>query len=76
MEQEVTGEEQALMAVKLADDVRKLIRDEVKAAMEDFGFLSGLYTYPLAEHMFRNISSSLKFQRAVRDAMIAQMNKY
>ena len=43
----VTAEEQALMALKLAESVRELIRKEVKEALQDYGFMSSVDTYPL-----------------------------
>ena len=45
---ETTTEEQAAMAIKLADNVRALIRSEVKAALEDPVFVRSLFTHELA----------------------------
>lgn len=76
MSDEVTDEEQALMAVKLAENVRKLIRDEVKAALEDKAFIDGIFAYPLSEAVIRSCASSHSFQAAVKSAMIVQLNKF
>lgn len=46
---ETTAEEQAAMAIKLADNVRDLIRSEVKAALEDPVFVRSMYVKELAE---------------------------
>lgn len=46
---ETTAEEQAAMAIKLADNVRDLIRSEVKAALEDRAFLVRLHSTDLAQ---------------------------
>jgi hypothetical protein len=45
---EPTEEEQAAMAIKLTDNVRALIRSEVKAALEDPVFVRSLFTHELA----------------------------
>lgn len=45
---ETTAEEQAAMAIKLADNVRELIRSEVKAALEDQTFIRALFVGELA----------------------------
>jgi hypothetical protein len=47
---ETTDEEQAAMAIKLTDNVRDLIRSEIKAALEDRAFLARLHSTDLA-HM-------------------------
>lgn len=58
---ETTAEEQAAMAIKLADNVRDLIRSEVKAALEDPVFLGSMLSYAMVDHlssqMYRSISS-------------------
>lgn len=46
---ETTEEEQAAMAIKLADNVRALIRSEVKAALEDPVFVRSMYAKELGE---------------------------
>lgn len=46
---ETTAEEQAAMAIKLADNVRDLIRSEIKAALEDPVFVRSMYVKDLAE---------------------------
>lgn len=45
---ETTAEEQAAMAIKLADNVRELIRSEIKAALEDQTFIRALFVGELA----------------------------
>jgi hypothetical protein len=45
---EPTEEEQAAMAIKLTDNVRKLIRSEIRAALEDPVFIRSMFTHELA----------------------------
>ena len=68
---ETTAEEQAAMAIKLADNVRELIRSEIKAALEDRAFLGGMLSYAMVDHlssqMYRSISSRGFIRREVLD---------
>lgn len=77
MEQETSSEAQAAAAIKLADDVRALIRDEVKAALEDYIFIGSLNTFPLAQSTQRHFNvGDYSFQQAVRNAIFQQMQLY
>lgn len=77
MEQEVSDEVQAAMAIKLAYDVRKLIRDEVKAALEDYTFMNALAdTYPMAETVFRNAASNTNFHNALKAYLVSKLQGY
>lgn len=76
MEQEVPDEVQAAMALKLADDVKKMVRDELKAALEDKVFMDQLFSYPLAETVARSLGGSILFQQAVKQVILNQMHKY
>jgi hypothetical protein len=76
MEQEVPDEVQAAMGLKLVGDVRKLIREEVKAALEDKVFMDSLFAYPLAEAVSRGLNTSSAFRSAVKNIIIQQMQKY
>jgi DNA polymerase III psi subunit len=77
MEQEVPSELQAAMAIKLADDVRKMIRDEVKAALEDPIFIGSLNTFPLAQSTQYHFNpNDYNFQQAVKNVIATQMVKY
>lgn len=77
MEQAVPDEVQAAMAMNLADDVRKLIRDEVKAALEDHSFMGQLGGFQLGEAIIRSgVFSSTMFEAAVKNTITKQMQKY
>ena len=77
MEQEVPSEVQAAMAIKLADDVRKLIRDEVKAALEDSNFIGRLNTFPLSQStQYHFNENDYNFQQAVKNVIAQQLIKY
>lgn len=74
---EVTPEEQAAMAIKLADDVRKMIRDEVRLALQDFTFMDSLADpYPLAEAVLRNAASNSNFHNAVKSYLVSKLQGY
>lgn len=76
-EQTVSDEEQAAMAIKLADNVRQLIRDEVKAALEDYQFTGNLLGHPMLEAIMRSgAQSSNAFRLAVCAAIQQQMQKF
>lgn len=49
--EEVPEEEQAAMAIKLSDNVRKLIRDELKLALQDYEFLGGMDPHYLIDRI-------------------------
>lgn len=75
MEQEVSGEEQAVMAIKLADNVRELIRSEIRAALEDYGFVQNeINVYRLAQALMPNIISDPRFKDAVLNIIRAKIN--
>ena len=77
-EQEVPDEVQAAMGLKLVDDVRKLIREEMKKALEDKIFIDAINGYHLS-HLVFNSSFTVgnsNFQNAVKQVIISQMNKY
>ena len=59
---DVTDEEQAAMAIKLAENVRQLIRAEVKAALEDWSFCSSFHKGPLADVIMREVSVNTMLQ--------------
>lgn len=76
MEQDVTEEMQAAMALKLADNVKKMIRDEIYNAFNDTAFISTLNTGLLAQVLVQGMRHNTDFKRAVKDVIIEQMNKY
>lgn len=77
MEQDVPDEVQAAMGLKLVEDVRKLIRDEVKAALEDYQFMGQLGGFQLGEAIVRSgVFSSSVFHDAVKSVLVQQMQKY
>lgn len=76
--EEVPAEEQAAMAIKLADDVRKLIREEVKELFRDYAAMQGImwdansnFSYALMDRL----QSVPSFTSAVLGAVRSQMNK-
>lgn len=72
---EVTEEEQALVAVKLHDNVRKLIREEVLLALEDYGFMSSLDSFALRSTVLDGIQYNETFNRIVKDIVVHQLQK-
>lgn len=76
---EVAAEEQAQMALKLADSVRELIRKEMLAAFDDPAFVTqfdqagnGWFIDRLANKM--KVTAPLR--DAIKETIIQQMNKY
>lgn len=77
MEQEVPDEVQAAMALKLVDDVRAMIRKEIKLALEDYSFMGQLGGFQLGEAIVRSgVLSSTAFRDAVKTIITQQMQKY
>ena len=77
MEQTVPDEVQAAMSLKLVEDVRKLIRDEIKLALEDYQFTGNLLGHPMLEAIMRSgAQSSNTFRLAVCAAIQQQMQKF
>ena len=76
---EVTEEEQAAMAIKLAENVRELIRDEMKMALQDYAFLNLTNLFNFAERisplMFSNATVNYAFRDGVKTIVREQMNK-
>ena len=76
---EVTAEQQAQMAIKLADSVRDLIRKEMLAAFEDPNFVYHFETCANAYFVDRfayKLKNSMEMQSTVKQHIINQMNKY
>lgn len=73
---EVDPETQAAMAIQLAENVRKLIREEIKAALESYEFMSTLAKHSMAENIAQAYEFSPTFQRAVKRVIAEQMQKY
>jgi hypothetical protein len=77
MNQEVPDEVQAAMSLKLEENVRDLVRRELKAALEDYSFIGGLNTFPLGQAITRNLNASdYNFQQAVKNVIAQQLSKY
>lgn len=74
-EQMVSDEEQAAMAIKLADNVRQMIREEIRAALEDYDFMLSIMGDPLTKVVTRGAYGGIGFAEAVRNVMRAQMAK-
>lgn len=76
---EVTAEEQAQMAVRLADSVRDLVRKEMLAAFEDPTFVNQFETGANAYFVDRlayKLKNSMEMQGAVKQIILNQMSKY
>lgn len=73
--EEPTEEQQAAMALKLMDNVRELIRDEVRNALEDYGWISNLHYHPLAGAMIYPLTQTGHFREAVKIVIRDQMSK-
>jgi len=76
---EVTDEEQAAMAIKLADNVRELIRAEMRVALEDYGFLNHINLFNFSERLspvlFSNVHLNYTFRDGVKGIIKEQMGK-
>lgn len=70
---EVPDEVQAAMAIKLADNVQKMIRDQVNEAFKDHTFISSLNTNLFAQVMVQGMRYNPDFKKAVRDVIVEQM---
>lgn len=66
---EVTPEEQATMALKLADDVKDLIRNEIKAALDDSNFIHAVSLHHIAARIASYLKYDSDFQRHQRQAL-------
>ena len=64
------------MAILLADNVKKMIRDELKLALQDETFLAQVYTYPLAISVAHGVCGSPQFHASVKNVITTQMNKH
>jgi hypothetical protein len=75
--EEVDGKTQAELAIKLSDNVRELVRQHLKAALEDPSFMGSLSAFNISEAAQRHLSpGNINFQNAVKSVIINQMNKY
>ena len=75
--EEVDGKTQAEMAIKLSDNVRDLVRQHMRDALQDQNFLATINPYLLSEAVLQNLNSSnFAFQQAVKTIIANQMNKY
>ena len=75
--EEVDGKTQAEMAIMLSDNVRDLVRQHMRDALQDQNFLATINPYLLSEAVLQNLNSSnFAFQQAVKTIIANQMNKY
>jgi len=75
--EEVDETTQAEMAIKLSDNVRDLVRQHMRDALQDQNFLATINPYLLSEAVLQNLNSSnFAFQQAVKTIIANQMNKY
>ena len=75
--EEVDGKTQAELEIRLSDNVRELVRQHIKEALEDSMFMGNLNAFPLSQAAARFLNAGdHSFQQAVRSVMVAQMNKY
>ena len=76
---EVTAEQQAQMAIKLADSVRDLIRKEMLAAFEDPTFVSQFDQRGIGffvDRLANRIQHMPCMKETIKQTIIQQMNKY
>ena len=71
---EPTAEEQAQMALKLADSVRELIRKEIALAFSDGNFMNAIRPQ-LRRELFAGAEWDYEFQRAIKGFLQTQMSK-
>lgn len=76
---EVTEEVQAQMAIKLAENVRELIRKEMLEAFASYEFAAAYRTgptYNFTQAMATQLNMQPEMQNIVKQTIIQQMNKY
>lgn len=73
---EVTEQEQATMAIKLHENVRQLIRDEIKVALSDPNFVNSLDIWALNSRVFGSALASSDFTAAVKQVLISRLQGY
>lgn len=73
---EVVDEVQAAMALTLMTNVRNLIREEIKAALDDYNFVCSVNMWPLSQRLFNGAGSNIDFSNAVKNVLLTQLNKY
>lgn len=76
VDQEVSDEEQAAAYLKLQDNVRQLIRDELKLALEDSSFWWVFNGYLIRRNVFNNVEMTESLRQAVKSIVKTQMEKY
>lgn len=76
---EVSAEEQAQMALKLADSVRELVRKEMLAAFEDPSFVSQFEAASIhyfVDRFANSMQHAPAMKEMVKQTIISQMNKF
>jgi hypothetical protein len=72
MEQEVSDKEQAILKIKLEENVRELIREEISKAFQDYGFVNTITNFSiLTEVLINNLNYNSNFKKIMLN-MLAQ----
>lgn len=72
---EVPDQTQAEMAIKLSDNVRELVRQHLKEALEDPAFMGMLQSYCMAQSVMRHAGSLPDFIAGVKHTIASQMSR-
>lgn len=75
-ETELTDEARAAAFLKLQEDVRQLIRNEVRAALEDYQFLSVTNLNNLGEAIFSRACNEHQMQKYLGHALGRKLTAY
>ena len=75
MVEEVDGQTQAEMALKLTENVRELIRQELALALQDSTYLYSITVYNLVHRIAPDIVASTPFQTSLKEFLANQMRK-
>lgn len=76
MEDEVPNEVQAAMSLKLMDSVKTLVRQHIREALEDPSFMGSINSFYISDAAMRHMHpNNINFQQAVKQVMVAQMQK-
>lgn len=72
---EVTEEEQAMMALKLQENVRELIRKEIKEALQDSSFIHSIYLHHFAARVGTYLPTDPAFTKSLYAAIASRLSQ-
>lgn len=75
-ETEFTDEARAAASLKLQEDVRQLIRNEIRSALEDYAFINATNLNNLGEAIFTRACSQQYMQKLIGNAVGARLTSH